>query len=351
MMRSVLEQYRVADFLQWHAENRLILNPDFQRRSVWTDDGKSYLIDTLLGGLPMPKIYMRTIIDVDTQTSIRDIVDGQQRMRAIIEFSRNELRLTKRAAGYSGSKYADLDNDTKEGFLSYAISVEQLVNATDDDVLEVFARLNSYTVPLNAAELRHATYQGDFKWKVRELSATLAGFWKEYGILSTRDRLRMLDDQFTAELCGILLDGVRDGGKVYVNGLYERYDSDLPRSEDLAKNVRRTIGFATANFDDALRGEVFSRSPQFLILFATLAHALNGIPKGDIGTDFPKRRPGKLDVELFARNLAVLTNAIAANFKLNRYRPFIEASRASTQRISSRKVRFLYLWRALKEEL
>jgi len=97
MVRSVLEQYNVAQFIEWNDKKQLTLNPNFQRRSVWTLDGKSYLVDTLLRGLPMPKVYMRTTIDVSTQRAVRDIVDGQQRMRAILDFAKGELRPNKRA--------------------------------------------------------------------------------------------------------------------------------------------------------------------------------------------------------------------------------------------------------------
>ncbi len=53
MASSILEQYRVADILQWNKQKTLRLNPYFQRRaSVWTDTASSYLIDTILRELP-----------------------------------------------------------------------------------------------------------------------------------------------------------------------------------------------------------------------------------------------------------------------------------------------------------
>ena len=111
----------------------------------------------------MPKVYLRTLIDRVSQASVREIVDGQQRLRAILDFGLGKFRLTSRAGEFSGLYYSDLEEELQNTFLSYRISVEQLINADDDDVLEVFARLNSYTVPLNPPELRHARYQGDFK--------------------------------------------------------------------------------------------------------------------------------------------------------------------------------------------
>lgn len=352
MAKSVLEQYQVADFIEWHTQKRLRLNPHFQRRRVWTLDGKSYLIDTLLRGLPMPKVYMRTVVDVVSQSSIRDIVDGQQRIAAILDFANGELRLNKRAGEYAGLRYEDLDQERKQEFLSYAIGVEQLINATDDDVLQVFARLNSYTVPLNKAELRHAKYQGDFKWKVREVATGLAEFWRRYGILSTRDRLRMLDDQLTAEMFGVVIEGVRDGGQPKINALYDLYDPDFPMADQVGSRVKSVVEFISAKFKEAMEGEVFSRPPQVLMLFAAVAHALQGIPPGDLDGDMPARDPsGAIDIDVARENLALLTEAVLEESLSPRFVHFVRASSGSTQRIASRRVRFLSLWRALTQRI
>ncbi len=240
----------------------------------------------------------------------------------------------------------------QEQFLTYPISVEQLINATDDDVLEVFARLNSYTVPLNAAELRHAKYQGDFKWKVREVATRLGDFWRQYEILSTRDRLRMLDDEMTAEMFGVILEGVRDGGQPNINKLYAKLDKDFPEADDATRRVHSTVRFLDTKLTEALKGDIFSRPPHFLMLFASVAHALHGIPAGDIGDAHPRGGPKfPVDIDVLRANLAVLTESVLAGAETERYRDFVVASLRSTQRIASRKVRFLLLCRALTEAL
>ena len=87
MVSSNLEQYRVTDLLDWNEKNQLKLNPDFQRRSVWPAVARTYLIDTILRSLRMPRVYMRTSVDLRTQRSYREIVDGQQRLRTILDFA------------------------------------------------------------------------------------------------------------------------------------------------------------------------------------------------------------------------------------------------------------------------
>jgi len=61
-MPSILEQYPISDFAEWNQKKTLILNPHFQRRNIWTPAARSYLIDTILRRMPVPKIYLRTKI-------------------------------------------------------------------------------------------------------------------------------------------------------------------------------------------------------------------------------------------------------------------------------------------------
>ena len=163
MQHSRLEQYRVADFLSWEKDKALELNPHFQRRAVWTRNARSHLVETVLRGYPMPKVFMRTKIDLERQVPVREIVDGQQRVRAILDFASGKFGLNARGGAFAGRTYSDLDSEQKEDFLAYAVAVEQLVGASDQEVLDIFSRLNTYSVPLNHAEQRHAKYHGDFK--------------------------------------------------------------------------------------------------------------------------------------------------------------------------------------------
>ena len=231
MVNSVLEQYRIADLLEWYQSKRLNLNPDFQRRSVWTQSAKVYLIDTILRHLPMPKIYLRMNVDLETRQSYREIVDGQQRLRAIFEFSEDRLQLSRRAGEFSGHRYSTLDDNQKEAFLSYTIGAEQLINASDSDVIEVCSRLNSYTIPLNGQELRHGKYQGDLKWAVHNTAQQWSVLWDTYKVVSVRERLRMADDQLMAEMFGIVMNGVTDGGRRSIDRLYSSLENDFPQQE------------------------------------------------------------------------------------------------------------------------
>lgn len=355
MRGSVLEQYQIADLIEWYKAKRLVINPYFQRRDVWTPNAKVYLIDTILRKLPIPKIYMRQKVDLETHTSYREVVDGQQRLRAILGFASDNITLTNRAKEYKGHTYNTLSDEDKETFLSYAIAVEQLINASDADVLEVFARLNSYTIPLNPQELRHAKFQGDFKWTVYEAAKHWSVLWDNYQVVSTRERLRMADDQLMAEMYGIVLRGVAAGSQPNINRLYTDYDRNFPEQEISSNQVNDTLEFITQNFNEAL-GTSIARAPHFLMLFAAVTHAQHNIPSGEIGSEMPERKTSLLqDIKLARNNLLALAEIIDLDEQEARsLQPFLYdfwfSSRGTTQGIRSRGIRFPIYFRALLPE-
>src|SRR5438067_2182870 len=79
-------QFKVSDFLGWQRDGSLVLSPSFQRRPVWKPAAKSYFLDTVLRGLPAPVILVRERIELASQKTIREVVDGQQRLRTLFGY-------------------------------------------------------------------------------------------------------------------------------------------------------------------------------------------------------------------------------------------------------------------------
>lgn len=344
----MLEQFRISDFLEWNSAKSLVINREFQRGSVWSPGAKMMLVDTILRGYPIPKIYMRSFIDRDTKRTKREVVDGQQRLRAIIDFAADRITLSARTKEFKGKKFSTLTDDEQDKFLQYAISVDQLVNADDQLVLEIFARLNSYNVKLNAAELRHAEFQGDFKWSVHEAAAKYYSFWTKYGVFSSSSLVRMDDDSFVAEIYGIMLDGIQDGGQPNIERIYRKYDKSEAFDRKVCEDkLEKTLTWIESNVADDLVGTPLMSPPHLLMLVGAVAHAMFCIPRGALIDDEYVQGLSFGEINKVRENLLELSEIITTKEEPDHIAAFWRASNASTQRIASRRIRFPFFENAV----
>ncbi len=103
-MKSLATNQNVSWFYQRFQEESLELSAEFQRNPVWLKPQKDYLIETLLLDLPMPEIYV-----INKVTSIGEsswiVVDGQQRLRTILEFVIGELKVDIQVEQYNHIHY------------------------------------------------------------------------------------------------------------------------------------------------------------------------------------------------------------------------------------------------------
>ncbi len=171
--------YSINDFVGWDRQKELELNPIFQRRPVWSDKAKSYLMDTILRGKPIPKIFIRQKVNVSTKTTVREVVDGQQRLRSILSFIKDGFVISRQQnREYGGIHFSQLDEDVQAQVLSYEISVDLLINLPDAEVLDIFSRLNSYAIILNEQEKLNANHFGPFKVLADEIGRKYLEYWK-----------------------------------------------------------------------------------------------------------------------------------------------------------------------------
>ncbi len=170
----------------------------------------------------MPKVFIREkIINSQTMTVLKEVVDGQQRLSIIFSYMNNEFKVSKKHhEQFSKSFYKDLPEEVKKQFMGYEVAVENLYDAPDNEVLDVFARLNSYSAPLQKQELRNAVTSGDFKMLAIEVANAHTTFWEENKIFLTKSIVRMRNVEITAELLIAMIDGIQ-GGKDYVDKYYK----------------------------------------------------------------------------------------------------------------------------------
>ena len=275
-------QYLINDFRAWHERKELILSPKFQRRRVWSEKAKSYLIDTILRGLPIPPVFIREKIDIDTSKSIREVIDGQQRLRAILDFLIDGFKVLKIHNEKFGGKYfSELPDEIKEEFLGYHIVTNVVTTPEDKDVLGIFARLNTYTVPLNKTELLNAKYFGVFKQTVHQLARDFNSFWVKSKILSEYKIARMYDVELTTELVITSLDGIQEKKVKLIESYYKKYDDDFPSKKQIEESFRKTIDAIGEIYGDVLPNSLFSGIPLFYSLYCLIYDLLFGLKNSD----------------------------------------------------------------------
>jgi hypothetical protein len=267
--------YSISDFIEWDSNKSLDLSPSFQRRSVWSEKAKSYLMDTIIRGKPLPKVLMTQ--DLNKSKTIRVIIDGQQRIRSILEFIEDSFKIQKaHNEEFSGKFFSNLPEQVKRDFMKYEIGVDVLFDLDYPETLDIFARLNTYSVRLNKQELFNAEYLGYFKQAAYRLGYRYVNYWKEANILSDQKITRMGEAEFASDLLVIFADGIQSNKQVekYYK-LYEDSEGPMPKYENQFDTTMSLIGEIYPPKEISKTN--FKRVQLFYSLFVCIAHSLFGI--------------------------------------------------------------------------
>ncbi len=141
-------------------EPSIILDPDFQRKSVWKGKEETLFIESILLNIPIPSIYVN-----ETKDKKLLVADGRQRLTAIQRFMQNKFRLKGTEYGlgkYEGKYFKKKGEDSLSPeeirhLRLFSIDVNIISKETPDQVkLDIFGRLNSRGIKLNSQELRNS---------------------------------------------------------------------------------------------------------------------------------------------------------------------------------------------------
>jgi hypothetical protein len=280
--RFETKNWSVEEFRDWEEAGELILQPKFQRRDVWSDKARSYLLDTIIRGKPIPKIYLRVEVNPRSKRTVREVVDGQQRLRSVLDFLKNGFKISKTHNEDHGGKYfSDIDEDVQDNILAYTFAVDVLADMVDKDIYDVFARLNTYSVTLNYQELRHAKYFGEFKTTAYKLSNEFMTFWQENHIFNDKQILRMNEAEFVSELLIAASVGIRAKEKRLIDSFYLKWDNDFPRGAAQEKRFRQTIDTIGGITGDRLPESKFRTTALLYPLCCAVYHFRYGLPEFD----------------------------------------------------------------------
>jgi hypothetical protein len=351
-MNTVSSNFTVADFCAGIERNEIRINRNYQRSDkVWPPAAKAALIETILLGYPIPKLFLHQVTDLRGKSTVKDIVDGQQRSEAILEFFQGKLSLSKRCELDSGrgKSYAELDEDDQQKFLSYPLAVDLFVASSPEDIRETFRRINSYTVPLNPEEQRHAKYQGDFKWFVHGICKEIDEQLLAMGVFGQKQLVRMADAKLVSDLVFVMIYGVKTTKKTQLDNLYRDYDVSFAEADGIRERLRASIAFLLP-LEDIHEGPLMKPHVFYSLVIATM-HVKG--PMASLASTIPITTPYSFDQDIVLSNLSKLADALEADEKDvdDVMRPFFHACRDRTNVAGQRQTRIEWLCKALQPAL
>jgi hypothetical protein len=347
-MRTEPSNMPVADYCNAMNAGIIRVNRDYQRSDkVWPPAARSYLIETILLNFPIPKFSLHQVTDLRSKKSVKEIVDGQQRSQAMLDFFNNRLRLSRtlELSGAAGQTYEELDEELQQRFLSYSLTLDLFMAAQVDEVREVFRRINSYTIPLNDEEERHATYQGPFKWFIHALTRRFDRAFLLMDVFGEKQLIRMQDAKLLTEIVHALVNGIETTNKRKLDALYRSHDREdsFPEADDLTALIDDAIGLLV-QWED-LHDTVLMRAHIFYALCLAVIHATNPVDELNDVYQVDRRRQMRDDHAL--ANLSALAVAVDEKDVEGPYGEFVRASLTRTNVASQRSERLAWCCRAL----
>jgi len=214
---------------------RINTNPDFQRPPVWGLAQKQLLVDSILRDYDVPKLYWKK---TGSKPDTYDVVDGQQRLRAIWEFFDGSFKLPKNSdpiddVDIAGLGYEDLPDDLRLGLDVYSLDIIVLETMDEEEVREMFLRLQNGTT-LKAQEKRNA-FPGEMRNFVKSL--VQHPFFAKVGFANSRYTYDLMAAQM---VCLELSGGPTNIKNADLNRMYkdsEQFDTKGTEAKAVLRNM------------------------------------------------------------------------------------------------------------------
>jgi Protein of unknown function DUF262/Methylase-associated X1 len=166
-VNASVDKLQVIQIFNLVEKGRLDIRPPWQRKDVWSLKRKRELIKSLILGIPLPSIILHN------KGGRHSIIDGKQRLTAIIQFLRNEWKLPNypgnsgspldqcRNAFYFREGKPSLTDDVRDDLELRSIPTLIFHDVPEPRLRKIFELYNVAGMKLNAAEIRNAVYQSN----------------------------------------------------------------------------------------------------------------------------------------------------------------------------------------------
>jgi hypothetical protein len=339
----------VADYCAALGRREVVIDKTYQRSNeVWPLQARSYLIETILRGFPIPKLTLHQRTDLRSKRTIKYVVDGQQRTQALLDFYSGQLRLSRTidTKDARNAVYEGLPEDLQGTFLSYSIDFDQFEAASEDDVREYYRRINSFTAPLTAEEKRHARYQGEMKWFIHRLTEVYENPLVNMGTITAKSAVRMSAAKLLAELVHAMIYGVTTTSTTTLDKMYGSFDRmhSFPQAEEIKGVLDKAL--STALGFEFIAGTALTRGHMFYSLVIALMRVQSAWPTFDLSVLKARKISSSARTQLLR-----LADAYENPYAYPTLADFINSASEKTNVKSQRELRASYMAAALTGSL
>lgn len=223
--------YNLESLSQLIDKRTIDLAPKYQRRFRWDEKRKSKLIESFLMNVPIPPIFLN-----EDDFGEYSVIDGKQRLSSISEFLSGKLSLCDLVIfkDLNGLNFFDLPREFQNSLkIRATIRAIIILRQSDKDIkYEVFQRLNTGGVRLNAQEIRNSAFPGKLNDRIIALSEGKV-FHKMLGIKSkTKSKSRLYQEMKDVELVLRFLS-LKDNWLNYSGGLKKILDSYMDENKNM----------------------------------------------------------------------------------------------------------------------
>ena len=276
-----VEEFTVKQLIAFNKKGKLNLNPGFQRLSVWRPKQQIELVETLLLGMPIPNMFFWE--HKEGNKLVYDVIDGKQRMEAILAFVRSNKPIAvpinpeedpdwnyDKPNRWTWKNVKDEAPKKAKAFEAYLVPVV-IVSGDLKDIEKLFVKINSSGSKLTKQEILNARWHRTSKLlsAAKEIDDSYSDYFEELKILSRGQITRMKSIELIAEL---LLS--MEGDKVLnkkdaLNSVMRNENIHTATLRKLSKELKSILGFIKKTFPD-IRTTRFKKLSDFYALTFTL---------------------------------------------------------------------------------
>ncbi len=195
------ESRTVFDVVRRIDKGSFVMDPDFQRAFLWSEDKQSKLIESVIMRLPLPVFYL-----AEDDQGRMIVVDGLQRLTTFHRFLNDKLKLKlNNQDELNGKRFSDLSSKLQNriedcNLVLYIVDPKVPEQAR----LDIFERVNG-GVPLTRQQMRNCLYMGSAtRFLCQEAETPL--FLQATGKSLRTDKMR--DREMVNRFCAFHLLGI-----------------------------------------------------------------------------------------------------------------------------------------------